>query len=387
MGKESNTLQKAMEALEQRLPSGWSLTMRIQPKQKGFSPDAILEIVGPDKKSSKLVVEVKNQIDPKDANELARQLRACKEEGEEGLLVAPFLTPRTREVLTESGLSYIDLAGNCRIVMRMPGLFIETTGQEKNPWREERPLRSLKGAIAGRIVRSLCDFSPPLGVRELASKTNANPGYVSRVIEFLERERFVGRDARGEDLMGRISWSGSRSGSWSGSRSGSRSGSYGGIPKPKGTITEVDWTALIKGWAKDYSPFEKEKVQTYLEPRGLTALSVKLREVTFRYCITSSLAASQVAPIAPPRLAICYVDDPSKAAKELDLRLSEAGTNVMLAIPFDDVVYERMFEREGIKYAALSQVAADLLKSPGRGPEEAEALLTYMKENESVWRS
>ena len=43
--------------------------------------------------------------------------------------------------------------------------------------------------------------------------------------------------------------------------------------------------------------------------------------------------------------------------------------------------------RDGLVLANPSQVAADLMISPGRGPAEAVALVGWMKEHEDVWRS
>jgi hypothetical protein len=40
-----------------------------------------------------------------------------------------------------------------------------------------------------------------------------------------------------------------------------------------------------------------------------------------------------------------------------------------------------------ITIAALSQIAADLRTSPGRGPNEAEALMQWMQENEDAWHA
>jgi len=60
---------------------------------------------------------------------------------------------------------------------------------------------------------------------------------------------------------------------------------------------------------------------------------------------------------------------------------------VILAEPFDPVVYERNRELDGITYAAPRQNAADLLTSPGRGPSEAEELMEWMARNEDAWRS
>ena len=69
------------------------------------------------------------------------------------------------------------------------------------------------------------------------------------------------------------------------------------------------------------------------------------------------------------------------------MRPAEAGANVVLAEPFDPVVYERCREEEGISYVALGQNAADLLTSPGRGPVEAEELMDWMERHEDDWRS
>jgi len=55
--------------------------------------------------------------------------------------------------------------------------------------------------------------------------------------------------------------------------------------------------------------------------------------------------------------------------------------------PFAPAQMERTAVRGGLRCAALSQVAADLLTSPGRGPSEAEALLEWMQANESEWRA
>jgi hypothetical protein len=81
------------------------------------------------------------------------------------------------------------------------------------------------------------------------------------------------------------------------------------------------------------------------------------------------------------------VDDIEAAAERLDLRPTEVGANVILAEPFDPLVYERGRELDGITYVAPSQNAADLLTSPGRGPSEAEELIEWMTRNEGAWRS
>jgi hypothetical protein len=55
--------------------------------------------------------------------------------------------------------------------------------------------------------------------------------------------------------------------------------------------------------------------------------------------------------------------------------------------PFDPVVFERTTQVDSIVYAAATQIAADLLTSSGRGPEEAEWILEWMEEHENAWRA
>lgn len=43
-------------------------------------------------------------------------------------------------------------------------------------------------------------------------------------------------------------------------------------------------------------------------------------------------------------------------------------------------------QRDGVWYAAPSQIAADLLTSPGRGPAEGEELIEWMFAHEGAWR-
>jgi hypothetical protein len=149
----------------------------------------------------------------------------------------------------------------------------------------------------------------------------------------------------------------------------------------------VDWQGLIRRWTEDYSLFGSNSTGSYLEPRGLNSLLRKLSNTDSQYAVTGSLGSASIAPVAPARLAVIFADDMEDAAEHLALRQAEAGANVILAEPFDPVVYERDEERDGVNYAAPSQNAADLLTSPGRGPSEAEELMEWMARNEGAWRS
>lgn len=278
------------------------------------------------------------------------QLRA-QAPADRPLVVAPYLSPRIREELIRNGVAYADATGNFRLALDEPALYIETAGADRDPWPDDQPLRSLRGGAAGRAVRAFCDFAPPYGTRELATRAGVPAPTLSRVAELLQREGVLERQ------------------------------------RHRGPIVAVDWQAALRRWAQDYDFVRSNRMSNWLEPRGLPALLAKLGEADMRYAITGSLAANTIAPITAPRLAAVYIDNARAAAATLGLREAESGANVLLAEPFDAVAYARGFEREGQQYAACSQLAVDLLTGPGRWPAEGEAVIEWMLANESIWRT
>jgi hypothetical protein len=343
-----NNIVRAVRAvIGESLPAGWTVQDAQAPKGAPANADAYLRMTSPDRVVGILLVEVKTWIEPRDVGPLVGRL---PEVAEVGLLVAaPFLSPAVRERLREAGVSYVDLAGNARIVMAKPGIFVLTHGADINPDRSERPSRSLKGPKAGRVVRALVDSARPPGVRELAERAAVNPGYVSRVLALLDREALIVREGRGR-------------------------------------IASVDWQRLLRRWAQDAPLSSRGRQVTCLEPRGLAELERKLKKLSTRYVLTASSAAARFAPLAPARLAVAYSDDVERAIEELGLRTTDAGANVVLIEPVDDGVYAGSTVHGGLRYVAASQCAADLLTSPGRGPSEADELITWMAAHEEMWR-
>jgi hypothetical protein len=342
------------------LPDGWSIHLLEPPNDGGAArggrdrPDAELVLRTADGQAALILVEVKRRLDPKLVPVVVDQLeRYARRRDYRGRVVAAaHLSPRARALLTEAGLGYADATGNLRLVTDRPAVFVATEGAASDPWSKasDRPLRSLKGPTAGRVVRALCDFRPPYGVEELARRSGTSLGSVSRVFAFLDREGLITRE-------------------------------------PRGPVVDVKWADLIRRWTEDYSFARANATRSFLEPRGLPALLGKVKDAPSRYAVTGSLAAAQVAPVAAPRLATLYVERADAAAEGLGLRPAETAANVVLAEPFDSVVFDRTREHGGVIHAAPSQVAADLLTGPGRSPAEGEELLRWMEENQDAWRA
>lgn len=345
--QDNMLLREGLRELQHRLPFGWSVgELGLGPANSSI--DAVARVTAPDSRSVPIALEARTRLDPKGVLSLAEAKRAVLSRGPL-VVIATYLSEATRARLQAHEIGYLDLTGNIRIVIPEPGLFIEAHGATKEPNRDKRATRSLRGAKTGRIVRTLVDRKQPPGVRELAVAADTNAGNVSRVLALLDKEALVIRVGRGR-------------------------------------LQSVDWQGLLRRWAKEAPIESRGRMRTYLEPRGLSTLMARLATSSERYVITGGLAAAAFAPAAPTRLATIWIRDSAEAARRLGLRPAETGANVLLIEPHDTGVFDGAVERDSVWYAAPSQVAVDLLTSPGRGPSEGEELLNWMSANEEVWR-
>lgn len=349
---QSRTLNEVERLINDRLPDDWTLAKigRLPGKD---GPDLVTQIVGPNGESTHLIIEYKQSVLPRDVPRVVAHLRADTERlgynGMNPVLVSPYLSETTREIIAELGANYADTTGNVLLRLRQPALYVKTEGASRDPWPSDETLRSLRGRGAGRAVRALVDFRPPYGVREIAVRADVALGSMSRVVDLLEREGVIKRVRRGP-------------------------------------ITDVDWQGVIRRWAKDYDVAGSNQISTFLEPRGFTTLIAKLANLRDGYAATGVFAAQHFSPIAPTRLAAIYTNDVDALSERLDLRPADVGANVWLIEPYDQVVFDRTSERDGIVCVNPTQLAVDLLGGPGRDPAEGEELINWMKENDDAWR-
>src|SRR4051794_22594131 len=97
-------LEDVERMLRSALPSGWGADLTKRPKA-----DAVLTLKSPDGRTTSVIVEAKNTLDTRDVPRAAEQLRSIADPALSGaLVVARYLSPRTREALVGSGLSYLD---------------------------------------------------------------------------------------------------------------------------------------------------------------------------------------------------------------------------------------------------------------------------------------
>jgi len=330
-------LRTAIDEIQSCLPSHWSTSVAVKTND---ASDARLVIKTPAGANAAVAIASKRQLDPSLVPAAADALKTVAADG--FMVVSPFLGARTRERLLARGIGYVDLAGNVRLALDRPSILIDRQGQERNPWAKTRDMRSLDGPKASRLIRALCDRSPPFGVRQLAARVETDPGYVSRLLGLLEREELVRRNQRG-------------------------------------SIEEVDVPGLIRRWVTEYHFLAANRALLCHDIGGPRALLCRLREADIPYAVTGRASAAVLGHQPLPGVIACYVDNPERAARRLDLPAVRDGANVVLLEPFDRVVFAETWERDGVRHAAPSQIAADLLGSPAPGPQEAAALLGRLK--------
>lgn len=345
-------LKTCLENLRARLPEGWGLqdTRATKPEY-----DAALVLTAPDGTTAKFIVETKMTMERRDVAQMLDRLTfLTRQTGATALVISRYLSPSVREALAERSASYIDATGNLRLQISSPLVYISDRGQDRDPWRSRqgRPRGTLKGIPASRVVRSLVDFDRDWSVRELVEESDVSTGATYRVLEYLQDEDLVEKN----DLA---------------------------------RYRIKAWRPLLEAWSKDYSFQKSNRTMSFIDPRGISNLSNIARSTeSFEWAVTGSVAASEWAPYAPARAAFIYVENIAVAASTWSLRAATTGANVILAEPQSNVAFKgaSVSAETGLRIAAPSQVAVDLLTSPGRNPSEGVELLNWMERNEPLWR-
>jgi hypothetical protein len=350
-----NLIEEAIAWLRTRLPSNWEIqpSGQVELLSGNGRADAAVEIRTPGVYAT-LAIEAKRSLGPREVaglfGSVGRTLRALNPTIPI-LLVAPWLSPRTRALLASEGVNYLDLTGNALVHLENPALFIQSQGADRDPSPTPRGKARVRGPKAGRLIRTLVDVRPPYGVRELAEATGLAPGYISRLLDSLDDDALVERSKRGR-------------------------------------VESVDIAGVLRRWVENYELFSSNDAATFLAPRGATQALSALANLseTGPSAVTGSFAAVRYAPIAAPALLIVYNETPTALAAALEMIPADSGTNVVVLRPFDPVVWERTAEQDGIRYVSPSQVVVDCLTGNGRMPSEGEALLNWMLANEQEWR-
>lgn len=329
--------RRAAARLEACLPLGWALST-----DRPRSPEAPtrLLVTAPDGEAGSFSIVTSRGVLSGDVARIASELS----ESDRGFVCAHYLSDPVRRQLDHHGISYADATGNLSLVADRPALWVRDRGADADPWRGPgRPSGVLTGEPSDRVVRALADHVGEVSVPELIKLSGASTGATYRVVEVLvERE-----------LVRRV---------------------------PRGPIVEARWEPMLRAWAAERKVCA---VRRFSAPDGVAATRARLAE---RPDVTCALTGVGATDYAAPALLEVYADDPDEFGSALGLRPVERGGDVVVAIPWSPVVFDRMERHGGLRRVAPSHVYADLLAGPFRNDDAAEHVRDRLTADETRWR-
>ncbi|MEX1173480.1 MAG: hypothetical protein WEG56_12815 [Chloroflexota bacterium] len=342
--RDGDRLERALlDTLRARLPAGWRMELRPEETVGGLRPDAYLDLTSPTGERIGACVEFKARAEPAEVVRIVPWLERCGS----AVLVAPQLGPRTREILNEAGISWLEPDGDCRIALG--SLFIERlTGVPPRRNAGSPDTRYVADLFSGgplRVVRWLL-IAPQRSwtLADMADRTGLTLGFVSRVFKTLARDAYMDR-ARGDNRV-------------------------------------RDRDALLDAWASAPRPKDAVSERVATVP-GTETLFRMIRDVSTErpYAITAEAAADRIAPFARYSRIEMYVDDVAGWDRVLGVTAVPRGGNLVLLQPSDIGVFDGAFEREGLQLASRPQLYVDLVRRGGAAADAA----AFMRERGQLW--
>lgn len=335
--------QAFQEALIRFVPADWQVALRTEAGGSYPTADAYLGLTSPRGEQIEACVEFKARAEPAEVVRLVPWLQRCGS----AILVAPEFGPRTREILNEAGISWLEPDGDCRIALG--SLFIErlTRGPRRRPAGapETRHVADLFSGGPLRVVRRLL-IEPHRSwtLDDMADQTGLTLGFVSRVFKTLARDAYLDR-ARGDNRV-------------------------------------RDRDALLDAWASAPRPREavSERVATLAGTEGLLQM-IRDSSSTSRYAITAEAAADRIAPFARYSRVEAYVDNVAAWDRALALTAVPRGGNLVLIQPTDAGVFDGALERDRLWLVSRPQLYVDLVRRGGAAADAA----AFLRERGELW--
>jgi hypothetical protein len=343
----------ALEAVLEQIPALKLKTLKTEIKGVDYGAD-ILAHVDVSGQQHLLVCEVKSNGQPRYVRDAVYQLRSyIAQLGKPAtpLLIAPYLSPASRELCTENGVSFLDLEGNTRIAFGT--VFIERMLSSK-PEPERREFKSLFRPKSAQVLRILLRNPKQVWkVADLAKTAEVSLGHASNVrTALLERE------------WAKIA--------------------------PEGLLLTAP-DALLDAWKSSYKPPVEREQRFYTILHG-SVLEQSIREMFASlpqkadFALSSFSAAHWIAPFARTGTQYLYARAGALEHIQSKLRLSSSlkGENVVVSVPKDNGIFLDVYEpAPGIRCTSPVQTYLDLSVSGERGAEAAE----HLRRMRLTWQS
>lgn len=273
------------------------------------------------------------------------------------LLITDHTNGPLRRACRDLGVNFVDEAGWVLLRSEDPPMLISTEGKDQRAPRQGNEVTRLNGPAVGRIIRTLLEVKPPIGVRELQALAGvSSPGSVSKLLPTLAAAGAIERGGRGE-------------------------------------VLSIHRRALLDRWTKDYS-FRASNlaVTDWLAPRGIDVVIDQLPHIS-GLAVTGGFAGQAYlrggsVPAVPGRLLALYAESPRAIAEVLGLvQIEPVSSNVVIATPRDrELMHSLEVAANGLPIVPRAQVLADLLSLPGRESLLADQLMDQFAEDDPLWR-
>lgn len=259
------------------------------------------------------------------------------------LLVVPYMGPTGQKICREAGVSWLDLAGNADIRARDLVVHVQGRLNPSNPLGRSSNPFAPKSSRVTRVL--LADPTTPVLHRDLVQRTQLGRGFVTRIVQRLEHEGYLDRDAE------------------------------------TATTKVRDPGLLLEEWRSRYR-FDKHDIRrAHFAVAGdedlMAVLDRGLAKLDLRYAATGLGAAWLLASFTGFRIATFFLDRPltDSEAKAMSLKWTDRGANVWIVVPNDEGVFYGAEPRAGpIPCVHPVQAYIDLAGHPERSDEAAETL-------------
>lgn len=288
-----------------------------------------------------IMVEAKTSGQPRLARDAVNQLLRFRSEKPDAypVFLAPYISPSAGTVCKEADTGYIDLAGNCYLAFG--SVFISREGR-KNPYASSRKLKTLYQPVSSRVLRVLLsDPGRAWKTQPLSDEADVSLGQIANVKQALKDRELIEEGPDGFNLS--------------------------------------NPDELLAEWAAHYA-FRKNKSESFYTMEGTADAEQKIagacRGLGVKHALTCFSGAARLAPNVRYKRSDMYIAGNIRAvADAAGLKQVDTGFNVRLLAPYDEGVFYKAQDMNGIHVACPVQVYLDVLAQRGRGEEAAESIL------------
>jgi hypothetical protein len=140
---------------------------------------------------------------------------------------------------------------------------------------------------------------------------------------------------------------------------------------------------LLERWASYHQYLHENRFEEYYTfEKNIEKILERLGKVSSRYALTALSGAYLVSPYVRPAIVEMYIegeDQRENIVNNVELRPTVSDGNVRLVQPYDEGVFYKAQDVDGVRIVSDVQLYVDLVNYPSRGEEAARSILEKIK--------